>query len=275
MGKIEVAISALQEMQSKRHVAGMALSPEALLIVTVAYLVAMLSVPAPQLAMLIWFALWPIIGSPLLGLDFSRIFVRSLFVLPFAILLGIFNPIYDTAPAMEFAGMTISNGWVTFASIVMRSLLSVQALLMLISSAGFIGMCHAVGRFGLPSVISTQLMMVYRYIEVLLQECLDMSRARKARGYGRRHLDLKTWSTLTGQLFLRTVDRSEAIGRAMKARGFNGRMPHYQPPSSSRGWDTSRILKESAFVVVAVGVFLLLRFVDVSSLLGFTKIQIG
>ena len=227
MSKIEKTISVLQQMQQTAETPG-SLHPLCILAITVVYLVAMLSVPPDALAMLLWFAIYPIVMSAVIGRSFSRIFAGSLVALPFALLIGLFNPVYDTRIMFTIGGVAISHGWVSYISIIVRSMLSVQALLILIWSGGFIGMCRSLESVGVPAFLTTQLMMVYRYLTVLLQESLDMTRARRARGYGRRHLDLRMWGAFCGQLFLRTVNRSEAIHRAMLARGFTGRLPHYR-----------------------------------------------
>lgn len=261
MGKLEKALSEIQDMQ--RGGGEQSLSPLCLLLVTVVYLVAMLSVPVDSLTMLIWFAVFPIIGAGLSGLDFSGIFLKSLIALPFAALIGLFNPIFDTAPGIHAGGIEVSHGWVTFFSICLRALLSLQALLILTSSCGFIGMCRSMRRAGVPEFLTTQLQMVYRYLTVLMQESLDMRRAREARGYGKKHLSLKMWGAFVGQLFLRTLNRADNIHRAMLARGFTGQIPHYEPRRQS--WR----LRDTAILIISAGLFAIFRFVDLSALLGF------
>lgn len=261
MGKLEKALSEIQEMQ--RGGGESSLSPLCLLIVTFVYLIAMLSVPVDSLTMLIWFALFPILGAALSRLNFTDIFLKSLIALPFAALIGLFNPIFDKAPGIMVGGIEISRGWITFVSICLRALLSVQALLILTGSCGFIGMCRSMRKAGVPEFLTTQLQMVYRYLTVLMQESLDMRRAREARGYGKRHLSLKMWGAFVGQLFLRTLNRADNIHRAMLARGFTGHIPHYEPRRQPwRGRDT-------AVLIVSVALFAIFRFVDLSALFGF------
>lgn len=258
MTKIEKAITSLQEMQGSGPDSG--LHPLCLFAVTVGYLVAMLSVPVSALSMLLWFALYPIVMSALVGLEFTRIFTGSLIALPFALLIGLFNPFYQTDISLRVGPVAVSEGWISYISIIVRSMLSVQALLVLVSSKGFTELCRSLERVGMPRLLSTQLLMVYRYMTVLLQEALNMTRARQARGYGRRHLSIKMWGAFCGQLFLRTVNRSEAINRAMLARGFDGKMPRYQPQKGK--WS----LRDTLTLVSAFALFAVFRFVDLSSL---------
>lgn len=263
MEKLEKAISLLHEINSsgKNNTIFGSFSPIALLIISLCYIGVMISVPLGKLSMLICFGVYPIIACALVGLEFSTVFKRSLWVLPFVIFVGIFNPLLDTTPAFSYNGIVVTKGWISFISIVLRGLFSVQALLILIFSTGFNSLCHSLEVLHLPSILSTQLMFIYRYLTVLLEESLDMSRARKARGYGRKTFSLKMWSVFIGQLFIRTVDRAENINRAMLARGFNGKMP-------SIGYHHSWKLADWLIVILSISIFLLMRLIDISSLLN-------
>lgn len=203
-------------------------SPCMAVTVSVVYLAVMLSVPMGRLSMLLWFALYPIIASAWCGIGFGRIFLQSLYVVPLVALIGLFNPIYDRTVAFTIGDMAISTGWLSFCSIIVRGLLAMQCILILIETCGFIGICRALRHMGVPAFLTDQLQFVYRYLSVLLLEALSMRRAREARGYGRKSYPIRLWGVMIGQLFLRAVDRSERINRAMQARGFTGTLPAYR-----------------------------------------------
>ncbi len=114
-------------------------------------------------------------------------------------------------------------------------------------------------RLGCPAIVATQLLMVYRYLTLLLQEALTMQRARMARSYGKNSFRAKMWGQFVGQLLLRTIDRSRRINMAMKARGFNGSLSI----SSPSHWNTA----DTVYCLVWIPVFFLLRFVDIPMLL--------
>lgn len=261
MPRLEKAITILNARQLKpgeqSHIGD--IDPRALLLVSVIYLLAMLSVPLQRTDMIIWFAVYPIISAPLAHIPYERLFRNSLFVAPLLIFIGIFNPFYDRTPAFTVFGIAVSAGWISFISILIRGLLATQALLLLIRVAGFNEMCEAMRRLGVPSVIVTQLLMVYRYLTVLLQEALTMQHARQARSYGKTSFKASMWGAFVGQLLLRTLERSRRINMAMKARGFNGSLCT-TPPSH---WDTAA----TVYCLVWIPVFFALRFTDVSSLL--------
>ncbi len=259
--RLEQAILTLNARQlrgvSDSHIAD--IDSRALLIVTVIYLIALLSVPVVQTDRIIWFALYPIVSAPLAHIAYERLFVNSLYVLPFLILIGIFNPLFDRMEAFRIGNVAISAGWLMFTSILIRGLLSVQALLLLIRITGFNEICEAMHRIGMPTVVVTQLLMVYRYLTVLLQEALSMQRARMARNYGRSSFRVSVWGPFVGQLLLRTIERSRRIYIAMQARGFNGSLS----TTGSARWTTA----DTVYCLIWIPVMLMLRCCDVSNLL--------
>ena len=128
-----------------------------------------------------------------------------------------------------------------------------QALLVLIGSTGYYRLCRSLQQLGVPAVFTTQLLFVYRYLYVLIEEAAAMQQARDARSFGRRSYPLKIWGTLVGQLLIRTFDRAEQISRAMLARGFSGRIPEgvFERPA----WR----MRDTLFLAVWCSAFVLLR----------------
>ena len=197
-------------------------------IVSLIYLITMLSVPINRLSELLIFAAFPIITAAQTGVRYGRIARQSLIALPFVAVIGVFNIFYNREPIFAIGGVIITVGWIEFFSIIVRAMLSVQALLLLVRAEGYNALCRALRRLGLPSVFTTQLLMLYRYTSLLLEQLLSLVRARQARSFGRRALPVRAWGAVIGELTVRTVDRSERISQAMWARGFQGRMPDEQ-----------------------------------------------
>lgn len=237
----------------------------ALLIVTVGYVVTMLSVSLVNLGQLISFVIYPLMMSSFCQVKYSRVFRQSLVVLPFVILVGVMNPLLDHRVAMSICGIDISAGWISFLSIVIRGLLSVQAVLLLINLSGIDGVFRALRRIGVSSVLETQLSLVSRYISTLVYEAVMMSRARQSRGYGRSTYSIKDWGVLVGQLLLRTIERGERVHWAMVARGFNNKSElAVVVKRESVIWKTNSIL----FVLIWGGVIFCLRYFNLATLFG-------
>lgn len=231
------------------------------LAVTVIYLIAVLSLPLTSPLRIAWFIVYPLVASAMMGLSFGRLMLRSLYIVPLLALFAAFNPVFDRVPfAVIGGGVVIARGWVTLAAVMLRGVLAFQSLLILVETEGFAGLCHAMRRLHVPAVLTTQLLMMHRYLTVLLAEALTMLRARRARGYVRRYLPFREWGTFVGQLFLRTVDRSERIYRAMLARGFDGTMPCFRAGS---GWGRA----DTLWLLCWCGVIAAVRFIDFPSLI--------
>ena len=128
------AMERTARMQSPLH----RTDARAKLLVTVVFLVTMLSVPPYRLPELLLFFVFPIFTCAMGGLRYGPIFRRSLVVLPFVAFIGVFNLFYDREPVFRVGALVVTAGWISFLSIILRGLLSVQALLVLI------GLCTSV-----------------------------------------------------------------------------------------------------------------------------------
>lgn len=230
----------------------------ALLIVTSLYITAMLTVPLQQLDRLIWFGVYPIVTAPLAHESYSKIFRQSLYILPLLILIGIFNPLYDRATAFTVGNVIVSRGWISFISIIIRGLFAFQALLLLIKVKGFFSFCSSLASLGMPQVLVTQLLMLYRYLSLLLSEALAMHFARSSRGYRASGYKLKDWQRFIGQLLIRSIDRARRIHLSMKARGFLGKLP----TKPQQKWTTA----DTVYCLIWSMLIIFLRFYNLSSL---------
>lgn len=225
-----------------------------MLLITLIFIVCLLSVPLSNPVELILFCVYPFVACSVRDIPFSRIFKYSLSVMPFIALIGIFNPVFDRNIIFYIGPIPVTGGWASFTSILLRGLLSVQAVLILIFSYGFNSIAHGLRQMHVPAIIVTQLQMVYRYTSLLIAESISMDRARKARGFGKKHYPLKMWSIFIGQLLLRTIDRASRIHRAMLARGFTGIMPSLNSHQhiATRDW---------IFLALCTTFFIFARFV--------------
>ena len=212
----------------------------------------MLSLPSTSLGPLLLYFLYPILLCAIVGISYRKLLIQSFIVVPFAAVIGIFNPIINHHPALEFYGYTISIGWVEWIVIMLRTWLSTQVAFLLLYAIGFQNICRALQRLGLPSLLILQLLFVYRYLTVLVQETLCMVRAREARSYGRKSYPLKHWSQFIGQLLLRTLLRAQHIHQAMIARRFNGKIYNNSTAGKWR-W------KETLFISVWAFYFIIIR----------------
>ena len=205
------------------------LDPRAKLITTLVFLVTVVSMHKYELSALTPFFLYPVFLAAAGNVPIRYLARKIALVSPFAITLGLFTPFLDTGPLVQVAGITVSGGWVSFTSILVRFVLTVGAALILVAITGFTSVCAALGRLGVPRVFVVQLMFLYRYLFVLTDETVRLLRARSLRSFGGKGKGLATFGPLAGRLLLRTLDRAQRIHLAMCARGFDGQVRLSRP----------------------------------------------
>lgn len=200
------------------------LDPRAKLLATLVFIVCVVSFDRYAVASLVPFVVFPIVLAELGGLPLGLIGKRVLIASPFAFAIGMFNPLLDRAVVAHVGGLAISGGWLSFASILERFGLTVAAALVLVATTGLVGICAAMERLGAPSVFTTQLMFLYRYIFVLAEEGMRLARARSLRTFGKRGMGMRVYGQMLGHLLLRTYGRAQRVYGAMLCRGFDGRV---------------------------------------------------
>lgn len=234
--------------------------PRAKVLATAVYIVCVVSFGPYHVLALLPFLLFPVVLASSGGVPLGFLARLLLMVSPFALLVGAFNPVFDREVVAEIGGLSIAGGWISFASILVRFLLTTAAALLLTATTSFNGVCLALERLGVPDVFATQLLLLYRYIFVLGEEVHRMGQARRLRSFGRRGLGLRVYGLMLGQLLLRTTDRAQRIHAAMKCRGFDGqirmaRRLHFRAA-------------DAVFLLGWSAAFVFFRLVDVSLLIG-------
>ena len=234
--------------------------PRAKVIVTLVFLVCVVSFGKYDLLGLLPFVLFPIVVAAEGDLPLGVIAKRLVAAAPFAVVVGAFNPLLDHAIVGHVAGFAVSGGWASFASIVARFLLTTSAALVLIGTTSMNDVCAALQRMGAPEVFATQLLFLYRYIFVLGEEIMRIARARSLRSFEGRGTGVRVYADILGHLLLRTVARARRIYDAMLSRGFTGRLRTHHPLQFTG--------RDLAFVMGWSAAFVLFRLYNVPLLLG-------
>lgn len=198
------------------------LDPRAKLIVTLIFVGTVVSFGKYEISALLPCLLFPLTLVLLADLPLGLLLKKLLLAAPFALFIGLFNPLLDRQILMQLGPLDISGGWISFASLLLRFALTVFAALTLIATTGFTGVCMALERLGAPRALVPQLLFLHRYLFVLVDEALRMARARALRSFHGRGMGLKVAGHMAGQLLLRTLDRAQRIHQAMLCRGFDG-----------------------------------------------------
>jgi len=202
------------------------LDPRVKLAVVILFTALLVATPKYALARLVPFAVVP--AFLLFFADVpSRLVLRALAMMaPFVLLVAMWNPIIDRRPlvvAWGAATREVTAGWVSFANILLRFVLAAGALVALMASTPFAKLLEGLRRLGLPRMFVTVLAFVHRYLFELVDVGLRMRRARDLRSGGAAFpMRLRSSAGILGNLFVRSLDRSDRIYGAMLARGFDG-----------------------------------------------------
>jgi cobalt/nickel transport system permease protein len=236
------------------------LDPRVKLLTTLVFIVAVVSFGKYEITGLIPFIIYPVTLIAVGNLPPGYLAKKILLAAPFAFFIGIFNPLLDRAILVHLGPVGISGGWVSFASIMIRFILTVSAALILVAGTGLNAVCLALERMGAPASFVVQLLFLYRYIFVLTDEALRLVRARSLRSFQGRGLGFRVVGYLIGQLLLRTLERAQRIHRAMLSRGFDGKIRLVRSSAIH--------LKDAGFLVGWVTLFVLMRWYNIPYLLG-------
>jgi cobalt/nickel transport system permease protein len=234
--------------------------PRAKLLVTLAFVVTVVSFGRYQLAALLPLALFPAVLAAAGQVPGPTLWRTLWLASPFALMVGLANPLFDRAPMLALGGIELSGGWVSFASIVLRVALTISAAVVLLAGTGMHALCAALARLGVPRVFTAQLLFLHRYLFVLADEALRMSTAQRLRAAPGRRMALPLYASLTGQLLLRAFDRADRVHQAMLARGFDGEL------RMAGRWCWQRA--DTLFVALWFAWFVLVRWVDLPQAIG-------
>jgi len=229
-------------------------------VVTFAYIFVVVSFDRYAVAAMLPLLIVPMAMARLGNVDLARVGRKVLLAMPFALMVGLFNPVFDTLPRIELMGYAVSGGWLSLASILIRAVLTVVSALILVAILGIHGLCAALDQLGVPRAFTTQLLFMHRYTQVLAGELGRMSLARQLRSNASATMPLSVYGSLLGHLLLRTLDRAQRIHQAMLSRGFDGQMPA-QRQHAWRWVDTG-------ILVACLSAFWLMRTTDLATLLG-------
>lgn len=174
---------------------------------------------------------WLVVRRSLLGLPFLLAAVTVLFTVP-----G--RAVWSGPWGLEVT----DGGLVRFGSIVLRSLLSLSAAVLLTATTRFPDVLHALRHLKVPAVLVAIIAFMYRYLFVLVEEVQRLLRARSARsarlpgrdGGGSVRWRASVTGHMAGQLLVRSLDRSDRVYSAMQARGYRGELLTLAPHAMHR-----------------------------------------
>ncbi|MFM8598857.1 MAG: cobalt ECF transporter T component CbiQ [Mycobacterium sp.] len=201
---------------------------------------------------LILLVLWRVAGIPL-----SWMLPRMAIEIPFVIL-AVLLPFAEGGERVEVAGISLSVAGLHAAwAIVAKGTLGVAASLTFAATTSARQLPLALSRLGMPAMVTSVLVLMIRYIDVLSAEVSRMRIARLSRGDSARTLhQAGATAKSVGALFLRSYERGERVYAAMLSRGYDGTVPAMvlgpggAAQASARQWVLALLPAAAAVVVV-------------------------
>jgi cobalt/nickel transport system permease protein len=172
----------------------------------------------------------------LLAVPFVMAAVPVLFTISGAVLLRLPFGLEITQPGLE-----------RFLSVALKSWISVQMAILLASTTPFPEILMAMRALRLPRLLVAIIGLMWRYLFVMADEALRLMRARQARSGDSGAAEkrpggsvvwrAKVTGGMAGNLFLRSLERSDRIYMAMLSRGYDGEVRTLPAPAvSAANW---------------------------------------
>ncbi len=262
MSRIDRAISELHEIdelaeiQSPVH----AFSAAVKLLLTVIYILTVMSFPAHAFSELFLMFLYPYAVSALSGIPLRTAVRKMRYVLPLVMAVGIFDPFLNRQVLFTLYGIPVTAGILSMFTLMLKGVLCLLASFLLIATTPADALFASLRRFHVPAPAVTLLLLTWRYITVLAEEVSVMTTAYHLRAPQQKGIHISAWGSFLGQLLLRTIDRGQELYESMLLRGYHGDFPTVNERKTGP--------KDLMYLFFWVIFFVIIRFFNIAELLG-------
>ena len=236
------------------------LNPLCKFLVTIFYIAVVVSFPKYDLSALVVMVLYPVLLFQAAGIPVGLCFHKLGIVLPLVCAVGLVNPFLDHTPLTQLGGFVITGGMVSMVTLMLKGVFSLMASFLLIATTSIDTLCAALRMLHVPDILTTLLLLTYRYIGVMLEEVSIMTQSYSLRAPGQKGIHISAWGSFLGQLLLRSMDRAESLYHSMLLRGFRGEYYYAEVPQCG--------VSSVVFTIVCCMAFLCARWVNLPALLG-------
>lgn len=262
MSKIEGAIREINTIDSEASADNPInrLHPLTKLLVTFAYIFAVVSFDNSDVSGLLSMLLYPIVIFTVAQLKVRMCVKRIWIILLPVCLVGIANPFFDKKIVAYIGSFAVTGGMVSMFTLMIKGILTVTAAYILIITTKIEAVCQALRMLCVPGSFVTVILLIYRYVTLFLQEVNRMTQAYALRAPGQKGINYRAWGALVGQLLLRAMDRASLVYESMCLRGFSGEFLY-------GGRDKMRRV-DFVYLILWLLVIILLRTVHIFELVG-------
>jgi len=213
------------------------------IIAAIAFILIVVSTPVTKWLAFVAYFLWLLTVVTVAKIPFSLLFKRSLIEIPF-VFFAILMPFFGTGEKVQVGPFDLyREGLIAGSGIVVKGTLGVMTAIILSTSTTAREILRGLERLKLPALMVQIASFMLRYVNVVNDEMERMKVARESRGFeatGIKHW--KVLATAAGALFIRSYERGERVHLSMLSRGYEGVLPHDEPPKvQTKVWITAMI----------------------------------
>ncbi len=198
------------------------LNPVIKIVITILFLAMILSYSPYDLDGLFLYCAFLILTIFVAQIPISNVIKKIIMTLPFLVMIGISNLIIDKKPIFIIEGIVLTQGMISFLSMILKTSMSVSIIYILVATTETTKLIMGFRMLRIPNLFLVQLELTIRYISVLVDEARNMYYAYRLRTPGLKGIILRHMGEFLGQLLLKSIYRSERIYHGMKCRGYRG-----------------------------------------------------
>ncbi len=201
------------------------------IIAAMAFILVVVSTPVTQWPAFVAYFAWLLIVVSIAKIPLLLLFKRALIEVPF-IFFAILMPFFGSGEKMQVGPFDLyREGVIAGSGIVVKGTLGVMTAIILSTSTTAREILRGLERLRLPVLMVQIASFMLRYVNVVNDEMERMKVARESRGF--EATGIKHWrvlATAAGALFIRSYERGERVHLSMLSRGYEGILPHDEPP---------------------------------------------
>lgn len=249
----------MNELSSLEQLAGRdtwvhRLHPAVKLLSALAVLLTVMSFGRYEIARIIPFVFYPAVLMAASETHYGLLNKRAALALPFCLIAGVSNIIFDRDIALMLGNIPVSFGTLSFVSILLKTYLCVMAALILVATTPMRQLTSAMRTLRVPRIFITVFEMTYRYLGTLIEEAGALRTAYLLRSAQQKGVEARHMGSFIGSLLIRSFDRAERVYDAMKCRGYALQHAYAQKQGLDR--------RDMIFLLLIVLGCALLRFFD-------------
>jgi len=224
------------------------------IIAAICFILVVVSTPITQWPAFIAYFAWLFTVVVVARIPLLLLLKRALIEVPF-IFFAVLMPFFGSGEKLHVGPFDLyREGLIAGSGIVVKGTLGVMTAIILSTSTTAREILRGLERLRLPVLMVQIASFMLRYVNVVNDEMERMKIARESRGFeatGIKHW--KVLATAAGALFIRSYERGERVHLSMLSRGYDGVLPHEEPPHiKSSLWITAMMYPIVAAIIFIV-----------------------